>query len=348
MSNYKNQGFPVGNFTPAGFNDNNQNRQHVPSNIFPYNGGMVGNPFGRYNPVTTNQLNNMKNNPNMSNFDQSYKITEQIIEPIDYKNYGTTLHNNIGASVLDEHITEYRINIDSLDRDIKLYPNPFQFKVTFKPSGNGTVRTEVIKNGKLKAINDYFTGQPKPHISRNFRNVKYVKLDNIVLPQHTNISYDDEYKFNSDYNLMDDRFISLSIKELECNRIYDTSDDGLRINPDTNDFFTPPKIFGIIFPDKRLGKNFFTGTPYYSTKIYDSANLGNLDKLSIQFFDSCGLPLKINGLLNFSDLIKADDQNCPIPISDLRHPLNKKHQLHLSFVVGVVESSVNNVTKFEY
>jgi len=349
----QNNGFPIGNYTPSGYNDNNQNRQRVPSNIFPANGGMSGNPFGRFNPMTYNQQQQMKYNPNMSNFNQAFEKRNQIIEPIDYRNTGNLLHNNVGPVVLNEQITEYRINIDSLDRDIRVYPNPFDFKVKFNPSSNGIVRTEVKKRGKLKTINDFFDGQPGPHIVRNFRNVKYIKLDNIVLPQHTefceiiNDENEKELIFDKNSNLLDDRFVSLSIKELECNRIYDTFDDGIRFDSKTGELFTPSKIFGIIFPDKRLGRNFYTGTPFYSTKVYDNSQLGNLDNLTIKFYDSCGVPLKINNLYTYNELCQAEENGNPIPIYDLKHPLNKKHQLHLSFVVGVIEAQINNNIKFE-
>jgi hypothetical protein len=42
------------NFSPVGYNDNNFNRRTVPSNIFPMDGGMTGNPTGRFNPHSTN------------------------------------------------------------------------------------------------------------------------------------------------------------------------------------------------------------------------------------------------------------------------------------------------------
>ena len=52
-------------------------------------------------------------------------------------------------------------------------------------------------------------------------------------------------------------------------------------------------------------------------------------------------------MFSFNDLIQAEKQGCPLPLDDLRHPLNKKTQVYLSLIVGVVESQVNTNTQFE-
>src|SRR5690606_8748840 len=175
------------------------------SNIYPPNGGMLGNPLGRYNPISTNSMYNQQ----MSKLSDSYGQPEPIIERIDYTNLKNVLHNNIGDSVLDEHVVEYRVNIDSLDRDIKTYPNQFDFRVKFNPPAGGILRTESIKKGKLDYNQDKFSGTPGPHIGRDFRNVKYIKLDSIVLPQYSNlcVEKDGEVVFDPNSRLIDDRYV---------------------------------------------------------------------------------------------------------------------------------------------
>jgi hypothetical protein len=37
----------------------------------------------------------------------------------------------------------------------------------------------------------------------------------------------------------------------------------------------------------------------------------------------------------------------PISTSDIRHPLNRRLQVHVSFIIGVIESQINTNTKFE-
>jgi len=340
--------FPTGNYGPYGHNDNNFNRARVPSNQYPPNGGMSGNPFGQFNQSSTNELDMMKNLPSMSKFNESFAKQNQIIDPINYVNRNEVLHNNISDHVLDEHVVEYRLDIDSLDRDIKVYPNQFDFIIHFAPQPGGIVRTEIIENGEVKTVNDKFQGAPRPHINKEFRNVKYVKLDSIVLPQFSDIKREDgKWIFDKDSFLVDDRFVALGIKELTDSniRIYGTSDDSVRIT-DNGDILTPKRNFATIFPDKKLGKSYYVGTPYNGSKIFNNSLLGNIKKLTIQFYDSCGQQLKFSNEVSFNELIKAEKSGHPIPLDDLRHPLNKKTQIYMSLIVGVVESQVNTNTQF--
>jgi hypothetical protein len=360
MNNNKNSTntFPNSRHGPYGHNDNNQGRQNVPSNIFPKNGGMQGNQFDRFNPISTNTQKNMNNLPSMTNFNKSFQTNAPMIEPMDYTNYGNLLHNNMGNIVIDEHIVEYRINIDSVDRDISVYNDPFSFTVKFNPPSSQTIETEVPidprnKRKGTKFVKTIMKGPPKPHINREFKNVKYIKLDNIVLPQFSNIVEDpenpNEYIFDNENFLVDDRFILLRIKELDSDkgqRTYDTGDGSLRYdsNGGTNSYHKP---FGMILPDKLLGKNYYSGTPYYASKIYKNSTLGNLNQLTIEFYDSCGTKLKFNNLFSAKE-IDTCEQDDEFPRSDIRHPLNKKIQTHLSLIIGVVESQHNTNTKFEH
>nr|QBK88476.1 MAG: uncharacterized protein LCMiAC01_01530 [Mimivirus LCMiAC01] len=344
-------GFPTGKYGPFGHNDNNLNKRRVPSNRYPPKVGLSGSGFGNFQPISTYQLNHMSNNKTMANFYQAYapQPSAPLIEKMDYTNYNKLLHNNVGDIVLDPHIVEYRINIDSLDRDIKTYPNPFDFRVTFSTPSSGVVRTESIKNGKLIFRREFFHGPPKPHINKSFKNVKYVKLDNIILPQFGNIIENDKGKFVFDTvnTLVDDRFIMLVVKEIICkNRIYCTYDGNTRFDPSVDKTFIAPCPFAHILPKDVFGKFFYSGEPYYGNKIYKSSTLGNIGSMTIKLFNSFGKPLKFDNLFTHNDLVAAEQDGHPIPLTDIRHPLNFKIQTHLSFVIGVVESQISTDTKF--
>jgi hypothetical protein len=319
--------------------------------MFPQNGsiGQSGDPFANFNPLTTNMQMTMNKQKNFNNFEQAYTKNNAMIEQMDYNNKNNTIHNNIGSDILDEHIIEYRITIDSLDRDLRTYPDPFSFIVKFNPPSSGTLRSEVLENGTLKSVNERFNGPPQPHINKEFRNVKYIKLDTIVLPQHSNIikNGNDKYELDPNSLLIDDRFVSLVIDNIECNRVFSTSDSGKRVHPDNGNITTPPRPFAIILPDKLLGRIYYSGTPYYGSKIYKNSLLGNIASLNIQLYDSCGFKLKFDNLYTSKELHEAKKLGNPIPISDIRHPLNKNLQVHLSFIIGVVESQINTNTKFE-
>jgi hypothetical protein len=319
--------FPCGGYGPFGTNDNNFNRQQFPSNIFPENGGMNGNYFGNYNPLSTNTQANMGK---FSNFDKSYANNEPMIERMNYKNQNNLIHNNVGETVLDENIVEYRVYIDSVDRDVTVYPSPFNFTVKFNASSKS-----IIHDVK-------FAGTPGPVISREFRNVKYIKLETIILPQFSKyIKCNNNYVPDPESYLPDDRYVMLVINELdECNQIYSTLDNGARINPDTGYKNQTQKPFGLILPDSKYGHVYYSGTTYTAQRMYRNSTLGNLTKMTLQLYDSNG------NLLSYDHLLKPDQLN-DMKSSDIRHPLNKKVQVHYTFVIGVVEPQVNNNTKYE-
>ena len=347
--------FPNSMYPPSGFNDNNFNRTSFPSNTFPINGGMSGNPVGRFNPLSTNTQYNMNASSPVSNFKNAYEPQNPIIEKIDYTNKNLLLHNNIGDNVLDEHVVEYRIVLDSLDRDIRYYPDPFSFTVKFNPISGASIQHEEYidyknKSKGTKFVESRFEGAPAPSINKEFKNVKYVKLETIILPQFskTKQKVDGTYEFDITSHLISERNVNLVIKELDSERIYTTS-NGVTRTTDNGKSYTPPTPFAIIIPDKLLGLNYYSGTPYYGSKIYKNSLLGNVTQLTIQIYDCLGLPIKYNNLFSYDDLQQYEfDNGDPLPITDLRHPYNKRIQMQLSLIFGVVESQINTNTKFDY
>jgi hypothetical protein len=109
-----------------------------------------------------------------------------------------------------------------------------------------------------------------------------------------------------------------------------------------------PYMFGIIYPDTKLGNIYYTGFPYNANKIYNNSDLGNINSLTLKLYDSCGELLKFNDLATFDELIESKDSDDPITLDELRHPLNKDIQVHYSFVIGVVEGEINKYTKLEF
>lgn len=312
-----------GIYGPFGVNDNNFNRQIFPSNNFIKNGDNGGEATNQFDSLTTTTNN-------YANFKTAFpEQTFPLIEKLDFTNKNNTLHNNIGPNVLDEHVIEYRIMIDSIDRDIKYYPDPFSYVVKFNPVAASSVRSS---NNDLTR----FDGAPSPHIGKQFTNIKYVKLENVILPQYSNIINDDgKYIFDPHSIIVTNMYNSLIIEELNNERIYTTSS-------------TAPNPFALIIPDKIIGPTFFSGTPYYGSKIYKNSVLGNITQLHIQFADSTGIPLKFNNLYTYDDLQQYEyDNGDEVSTHDMRHPLNKKIQNHISLIFGVVECQINTNTKFD-
>ena len=61
----------------------------------------------------------------------------------EYQN--NTLYNNLNKDLLKESIIEVRLNIDSIDRDIEIYPNPFDYIVNLGPVVNSGINTPATR-----------------------------------------------------------------------------------------------------------------------------------------------------------------------------------------------------------
>lgn len=111
-----------------------------------------------------------------------------------------TLYQNVSSPPSIEGIREIPLYIDSKDRDIEKYPDPFSFRVAFNPIGSYT---------------------PTPHISEVIRNVKLVKLEYLTLPMTTR------------YTKIASGIIGMSWKEF--NIIYANNDDSVQIKRNNTD-----------------------------------------------------------------------------------------------------------------
>jgi hypothetical protein len=315
------------------------------------------------NSARLEDLNDMR----QFNYQQNFTDNKPINKKPDFTYKNNTLDENIGNPVNKDTITEYRLNIDSIDRDIELYPDPFQYKVTFGPIVNSGIsslslkeelKAELKRNSKTKISNNpnirskvddnveddillfgsspnfiinYENRQKKifnPYISRDFINIKFIRLDNIVLPRFSSVIINTDWKYcNNSCNdecpsscgmnikddldrhfqnklscyryipnvndtslLFTDRFIMVNIPELS-NR------QNLATNPINDNSFT-------VFPDKVTGILYYRGNPYYAVKIYQDTALGNINTLTFTFYDSWGNQIKLNtNCINYEYLL---------------------------------------------
>jgi hypothetical protein len=320
-----------------------------------------------YRNETNSARNESLNDMRQFNYQQNFTENVPINKKPDFTYKNNTLDENIGNPVNKDTITEYRLNIDSIDRDIELYPDPFQYKVTFGPIVNSGINTlsmkeelkaELKKNSKTKISNNpnirskiddnveddillfgtspnfiinYENRQKKiynPYISRDFINIKFIRLDNIVLPRFSSVIINCDWKYCDDscdaecppscgMNIKDDldrhfqnklscyryipnvndttllftdRFVMVNIPELS-NR------QNLATNPINDNSFT-------VFPDRVTGILYYRGNPYYAVKIYQDTALGNITTLTFTFYDSWGNQIKLNtNCINYEYLL---------------------------------------------
>jgi hypothetical protein len=109
-----------------------------------------GNPNNNFFPHNIRQNNNYPHTQN-----------KEIMGYHNYQNDNHFIHNNIDTVMLKNIIQEYKVNIDTGYRNTTTYLNQFNTTVTFNPKND-----------------------PEPHILIDFKNVKFIRIDKIILPSY--------------------------------------------------------------------------------------------------------------------------------------------------------------------
>ena len=249
-----------------------------------------------------------------------------------FVNRNDLLNNNLQNILLNEEIREYTIIIDSKDRNYQIYPDPFSYEVKFNP----------LPKSREKVNGKYVTyEEPSPVINDSFKNVRYIKLETIILPFYTKIKQvekeDDEGDMVKIWNvdtkklLSDNLYTVLSIGEYK--------DVNYR---STNDVLADS--FATIYYDCKISNTHFEGYTSNGIKYFPQDQLAKIDKLKISFMDPYGNPLrcehlnkkiKSNMVCTCEDPEGDEDTDCFE--HNIFHPLNPIYQHHLQFKVGVVE-----------
>jgi len=286
-----------------------------------------GNPFANFNPMTTNQYNGA------NNFNNAFMNNQPFIEKTDFRNKNNLLHNNVNENTMVEQIIEYIINIDTVDRSLTAFPNPYDFTLTF--GGHGKVQEKkifvkknvnqsgTINESKYETKKIEYDGTPGPVINREFKNVKYLRIDYIILPRtniidisgcilSTDTSDNIAYKY---------KYIVLKIKEIKSDKILGTNTNL------ENDTF-------ILYPDKIMGANHIMWLPTAGTRTYKNSNLENLKKLTFEFLTPQG------------ETIYTTDKNNNTINPDI-DCVKEYMQVNISVILGIVENELNTNTKFE-
>ncbi len=311
-----------------------------PSNVYPPNNYTNANPFGVFkSQTTTAQQNN-----NQYNFNKSFQENSALIERQNWQNQNNTLHNNLGTNILSENINEYRISIDSKDRDVSYY-NPFKYNVIFSPAGKQNIKEKDWIDPNNKSLgkmtkNILYDAPPMPHIKRSFKNIKFIRLENIILPKYNRIiknTITNIYSIDTSSDISNDRYIILKIKEFTTSNM--TSDTLLGTNNAIETGF-------VIVPDT-VRSNSYSGLPYYTTRNYENGLLGNVNKLSFEFTDSDGNLLELEIIDQNGNMLNEKFDTLINNSNNLNNIYNTIYQNHMSFTFGVVENRLNTNTKYE-
>lgn len=293
-----------------------------------------------------NSMNKFYYPTNQGNFQTAFKASQPvpvfgydpkgIFDNYNFKNKNDILHNNLKKIILNEEIREYSVMIDSKDRNYQVYPDPFTYDVKFNPL--------PTKKEKMNGKNVIYE-ESAPIINDSLSNVRYIKLETIILPLYTEIKLVDEvneddeiiktWKVDTTKLLSDNLYNVLSIGEF--------NDINYR---STNDVLSDS--FATIYYDKKISNTHFLGCSKNGIKIFPQDQLAKIDKLKITFMNPYGKSIcckhvdkRIMSNLECTCDETTDDENNDCFEHNLFHPLNPIFQHHLHFKIGVLESRLN-------
>lgn len=284
------------------------------------------NPFNKYpnNPVVNSLTPVVLNKYPTFGFNLNQTPEYPLIDKTDFRNKHNTLHNNLNPTLLQEGITEYTIFIDSDNRNLDTYPDPFNYVVSFKALGKSVDRH--YRRNKQDFDNTAYDETPAPVIIRDFKNVKYVNLHGVILSkfyikkfmldQTIEIKQDNasinikstefEKMGNSIPNNHNNnkchvcnhhccacgihdrnKFLILRVKELETLHLFSTNT------------YSSDNSF-ILLVDKTIGSAHNTWLPIPKSCVFPDNQLNNIKRLTIEFYDSEGRKLSYGSVVVYN------------------------------------------------
>ncbi len=230
-------------------------------------------------PSSQQQMNMSQHYGNIS---QAFKNGQSIIERPDFTNRGNVIHNNMGDSLRDQKITEYKVHIHSKDRNTSINQSPFNFKIPFGS-------TQSFK------------------IDKKFTHVKYISIDAVILPKNVAVDVSrvgesilcpasTEYisgaqnSINPLTKLTANKYLVLKIEELGNFRNMGTSK-----LIDSNTF--------LLYHDKCMGIDGNLWRPIHTTTVYPTSQPFVLSNMTIKLYDFMDNEVKIVDH-NGNDIIK--------------------------------------------
>lgn len=285
----------------------------------------------------------------MEDYDRAFRPGQEVIPPMDFANQRNMIHNNVAPNVLNEQVVEYTMVIDSSDRDIKFYPDPFNYKVLLNPLAFQSSHKKMIDPNTKKEMTDEMTKPVRPFITADVTNVKYIRFNTAVLPRSRNLNLEsltsgdpDVFDAKCGIKLDNDRFTILEIPELRGPMKFATSQH-------------VSESYALLYNENIMNPNFYLATGETAGKYYPMF-LKKLNHLTIQFKDSFGKPLKVDFLdkkidtpatciCNNFGYTSAQKEKCSCKY--VQHPLNPLLQNHITLTIGIMEDHVNMVTPYD-
>ena len=306
----------------------------------------------------------------MGNYNTAYKggmSGNVLLDFPDYTNPKNLLHNNVGDSVLLAQLSNNKLFIDSSIRDFSKSPEPYRFVVKFNGIVANTQDISVTVNGEIFKYPKYLSGDTDVVMDRMFKNVKYITINNLILPKCITFKKKidgidvEKYIYEKDENTIVEKYkyITLKIAELVNNNCYSN-----------NKAFGKESIILKIYNDRCNNNNIWE--PIFGASnsiVYPESKLMTITRLTVEICDDRGVRLcpTLDGVKHdfFSEYIRLIDQ---IAISQMPPPQipilssatilsllpklrsikdivdNLSPELHIT--IGVMESQINTQSQF--
>lgn len=290
------------------------------------------NPYDRlYNPkkiIDKSLFDISKLDSIQTEIDSMFSSDNKVDSSYDDNNYtferrintDKLLVNNVTKKQVNETLQDYYIVIDSNDRDINRYPNPFSYVVFFNDfvnSGNANIQRSFqnVKNIKLETgilPTKYYYTKTDATLFPNDLNIIFDNSNNpnpftlsfgtycLIIRTDTHIKiakvseYPDLVTQTFDINISNRTVKQYDLKNysLTCNKYHLLYIDEFSY---ANEYATNNEVaksFSILFPDNTRGHNVFYVTSRFKDKEFKLQNLSSINKFTINIADYNGNVLK--------------------------------------------------------
>lgn len=196
--------------------------------------------------------------PENYRYNEAFKPGPQLVGGMTFENTGQVMYNNLKENLMEEHVNEYTLHINSGERDTTRYRDPFKFTLTFNDPNH------------------------VPNISHTFTNVKYVKLIQVVTPSTNVVSSSGLSTTPSDLILNKYRYLYLRLGELGTSKILTT-------NGSNNDVIR-------LYPDKTIGTHSVVWFPNNGIMNYKDSRLENIKRIRFELLNNSFDPISMSGI----------------------------------------------------
>jgi hypothetical protein len=240
---------------------------------------------------TISDMAGTASNGNYSNVYQGGMEGSTFIGLPNYDNPNNVLHNNVGSRVMLEQMFDNKLFIDSSFKDYSKNPELFKFVVKFNGTNPTTENVSISINvgGAVEQFSytKYISGDTDVVLDRTFKNIKYVVVNALILPNYINYRTADDGSYQPDGRKLAKssyKYIVLKINEIRNGRYHSN-------NPALG------RESFVMKMDTDIAQNNQIWIPIHNNVGYFDSQLKKFDRLTVEICDDKGnrLCTKLDG-----------------------------------------------------